>query len=501
MADIKPGAIKTPASIVIFGGMGDLAWRKLIPAFYNLYTHGFMPQNFVIYGVHYKDIKESEYEKRMLEGINQFSRCGKVKKEQWNDFKSKLCLFSGDFTFDDTYTRLKTKLEANDTSWDTRATRLFYYSVSPNFIDDISTFLAKHQLANNILKDRIVVEKPFGTDLSTAKELNKLLVKQFNEKQIYRIDHYLGKEVVQNIMVFRFANYIFEPLWNKDFIDHIQISVTEEVSVGSRGNYYEGSGAMRDMIQNHLLQLLSLIAMDCPEKYQSELIRDAKVKVLKQIRPFTEETIKTDVVRGQYTSGEVKGEKQVAYTHEANVKEDSSTETFVAAKFFVDNKRWQGVPFYLRTGKCLERKATVIVIQFKDSPNKIFRKDVDSNRLIISIQPEQSISLLFESKVPGVKLNMQSVEMDFNYPDSDVASAPEAYETLLLDILEGDGTLFMRADHVEAACKVVMPILDAWSKSGTSLKKYPAGSWGPEAANVLIKPSSKKWILSPKYNH
>src|SRR6202000_1411095 len=342
--------------------------------------------------------------------------------------------------------------------------------------------------------DRILVEKPFGTDLDSAKKLNRYLNKRFKAKQIYHIDHHLGKEMVQNIMAFRFANYVFEPLWNNKYIDHVQISVAEEVSVGKRGGYYDSSGALRDMIQNHLLQLLCIIAMDCPKEYEAEDIRDAKVRVLKTGRPRTNQSVFKDVVRGQYTAGVVSGHPQVGYKEEEQVAKDSTTETFVAAKLLVDSDRWKGVPFFLRTGQSMERQSTVIMIQFKDSPHKIFADDMIPNQLIISIQPELEIGLMFEGKVPGLHMKLQPMEMDFMYSKDSNQSLPEAYEALLLEVLEGEATQFMRADQIEWAWKIVMPILDAWKRSPKKgLQFYEAGTWGPKAADALLKPYAKGW--------
>lgn len=487
---------KTPANIVIFGGFGDLSWRKLIPAFYTLYIQGYMPDNFTIFSMDYHGLSEDAYEKHMLEGVNAFSRNGEANKSEWSSFIEKLDFFQGDFTVQDTFSRLKTALDKNDKAWGVRATRLFYYAVSPSFIETITEGLAKHKLANQVKKDRIVVEKPFGTDLESAKELNKLLTRQFSESQIYRIDHYLGKEVMQNILAFRFANYIFEPLWNNQYIDHVQITVAEDVSVGTRGKYYDNSGALRDMIQNHLMQILSVIGMDCPGKYAAESIRNEKVKVLKSVRRFTPATIATDVIKAQYTAGTIDGKPQQAYTDEANVAKNSKTETYVALKLFIDNKRWKGVPFFLRTGKSLEKKSSIIVIQFKNTPHKIFKEDIEPNRLVISIQPDQSINLLFEGKVPGISMALKPVNMDFTYNESFCEPSPEAYETLLLDVLEGDATLFLRADHVEAAWEVVMPILNYWEKHTGGLKKYAAGTQGPKEADRLIKKSGANWLLN-----
>lgn len=375
---------------------------------------------------------------------------------------------------------------------------MFYYAVAPRFIEVISEALYKQKICHQEKRDRIVVEKPFGTDLTSSVKLNRFLGKRFKETQIYRIDHYLGKETVQNIMAFRFANHVFEPLWNNKYIDFIQISVAEEVGVGTRGGYYDSSGALRDMIQNHLMQLLCIVAMECPAAYKAEMIRNMKTRVMQSVRIWSRAEVFKNVVRGQYTAGIVDQKPRLAYRNEMQVASGSTTETFVAAKFFIDNKRWKGVPFFLGTGKSLPRQTSVIVVQFKDSPNKIFKDDIVPNRLIISLQPELEICLLFESKVPGMQMKLQAVEMDFTYQASYSESLPEAYEALLLDVLEGDATLFMRADQVDAAWKVVMPILDAWKKFPTKLLHfYEAGSWGPVAARDLVKPFAREWFHLP----
>ena len=490
------------ANIVIFGGKGDLAWRKLIPAFYNLYIGGYLPDKFSIYAVHYEKMTEIAYRNYMLEGVNSFSRSGKAKKQQWKDFSAHLFFFEGDFTTEDTYRRLSNTLTENDKKWKGRAVRLFYYSVAPRFIEPISLFLSQFHLAANTGSDRIVVEKPFGTDLHTARELNQLLTKHFTENQIYRIDHYLGKETVQNLMAFRFANIVYESLWNNNFIEHVQITVAEQIGVGNRGGYYEQSGALRDMIQNHLLQLVCVVAMEPPVSLEPEDVRNKKVDVLKSIRPITRKDVTKNIIRGQYSAGDLDGKKQDAYRKERNVSPQSSTETFVALKLFVDNWRWQGVPFYLRTGKALGKTASVIVVQFKPVPHSLYGEkiltDKRPNQLIISIQPEMETSLLFHAKEPGVQLKIKPVEMDFTYKESYEAAVPEAYETLLLDVLEGDATLFMRADQVEEAWKVVTPIIDTWKKQpAPKFPNYEPGSWGPKAAIDLIKDQGCDWTLLP----
>ena len=491
--------IKLPVLITIFGAKGDLTRRKLIPALYNLFISNYLPPVFAIYCIDYLAADETVFKNDLLAGINEFSRNGIAEENEWKEFAAKLFYIQGDFQEAATFLSLKKCTQNFDKQNKQRGSRIFYFATAPRFIEIIAEGLYQHKLCSRAALDRIVIEKPFGTDLASAKKLNLFLSKRFEEKQLYRIDHYLGKETVQNIMAFRFANYVFEPLWNNKYIDHIQINVAEQVSVGKRGGYYDSSGALRDMIQNHLLQLLCIVAMDCPSAYQAELIRDAKTKVLKYVRPFAGKDVFKNVVRAQYVAGNINNKPTVGYREEEKVLPGSNTETFVTAKLFVDNKRWQGVPFFLSTGKALPRQVSVIVVQFKDSPNKIFKGDTVPNRLIISIQPELEISLLFENKVPGLQMKLEAVDMDFTYQDAYSQSMPEAYEALLLDVLNGDPTLFMRADQVEAAWKVVMPVLDAWKKyPGKQLHFYPAGTWGPEAALNLIKPHAEKWYQLPR---
>jgi glucose-6-phosphate 1-dehydrogenase len=491
------------ANIVIFGGKGDLAWRKLVPAFYNLFISGYLPEKFAIYGVHHEKMNENDFKKHLLEGVNTFSRTGKAKKSDWKDFASHLFYFEGDFTSDDAFRRLGETLAANDKAWRDRAVRLFYYSISPRFIEPVSLLLAKYKLANERDLDRIVVEKPFGSDLETARELNRLLTTHFDEKQIYRIDHYLGKETVQNLLAFRFANVVYESIWNHNFIEHVQITVAEKIGVAGRGNYYEQAGALKDMIQNHLLQLLCVTAMEPPVSLDAEDIRNKKADVLKAVRPFTKSDVENNVIRGQYGEGSVDGKKQPAYRREKNVNPHSTTETFVALKMFIDNWRWQGVPFYLRTGKCLEKTTSLVVLQFKPVPHNLFGNKVmaDSrpNQLIISIQPEMETTLLFHAKAPGVRLKITPVEMDFTYKENYDIPVPEAYETLLLEVLEGSASMFMRADQVEEAWKVVTPIMEYWKKGpAPRFPNYEPGTWGPRAAEQLIKPQGCSWTLLPE---
>lgn len=489
-----------PAAIVIFGGTGDLTRRKLIPALYNLYLTRDLPERFRIILVGRNPDVNEQFKKELLSGVQEFSRTGNPDRNIWKSFSDHMVYQQGNFLAKETYEALKAEIAHFDKGSKKKCNRIYYFAIAPQFIETVSQGLYDHNMCNRVNNDRIVIEKPFGTDLASAKKLNRLLQMHFAEKQIFRIDHYLGKETVQNIMAFRFANSVFEPLWNNRYIDHIQISVAEQVSVGKRGAYYDTSGALRDMIQNHLMQLLCVTAMDCPGKYEAEDIRNAKVKALRDMRIYNSRSVSANIIRGQYTKGEINGKAQMDYREEENVAPKSNTETFVAARFFIDNKRWKGVPFFLRTGKCMPFQSSVIVIQFKDSQYKVFNDDVVPNRLIITIQPEQEISLLFESKVPGVQMKLKAVEMDFTYKESHSEASPEAYETLLLDILEGDATLFMRNDQVEAAWKVVMPILNAWKKQGgKGLRTYAAGTWGPAAAKSMLKPYAKDWTLLPAH--
>lgn len=483
-------------SIIIFGANGDLCWRKLIPALYNLYLTDNLPEKFFITAIDHGETTGEAYNKKLLDGINKFSRSGKADKIAWKSFSSHIHYLQGDFTNATLYISLYKLLGEQDIKTGQRLNRLFYFSVSPRFIETIGGELYKNKIANQKETDRIIIEKPFGNSLQTAKKLNSFLMKRFAEKQLYRIDHYLGKETVQNVMAFRFANYIFEPLWNKSFIDHVQITVAETVPVGGRANYYEQAGAVRDMIQNHLLQLLCVVAMEAPKKLEATEIRNKKLQLLKAIRPFTKMAIPKNIIRGQYTKGIAKNMKQVGYRDEENVAPASFTETYFAGKFFIDNQRWQNIPFYLRTGKCLPKQTSEIVIQFKNTPHTIFKGDHNPNRLIISIQPDNEISLWFESKVPGLEMKLQNVEMDFTYRESYTEQLPEAYEALLMDAMAGDPSLFMRNDQVELAWKIVMPIIINWQKQKSKgLKFYAAGSDGPKAAAELLKKDGRKWYL------
>ena len=491
-----------PTIFVIFGGTGDLTSRKIGPALYNLFLDGWLPKQFSIIGTGRTKFTDEQFRTNLHNDINQFSRSGKADEKKWAEFEKSIYYQVSDINDFETYKEFGKRVEKHNAEWKTKANVIYYLAVSPNFFPIIASNISKAKLADDSKKVRIVIEKPFGHDLETAKELNKLLSSIFDECQIYRIDHYLGKETVQNIMAFRFANSIMEPLWNRNYIEHVQISVTEQLGVEERGDYYDGSGAMRDMIQNHLLQLLCHIAMEPPVSFNADEVRDRKVDVLKAMRRFGPEDVRNSAVRGQYGSGWMKGKEVPGYREEPKVNPESNTETFAAIKFFVDNWRWQGVPFYLRTGKRMHQSSSVITIQFKDVPHLIFPTEAaeswQQNRLIISIQPEMSIRLQVQAKRPGIDMVLNAVDMVFDYKGTYTNQAPEAYETLILDTMLGDQTLFMRSDQVEAAWDLVMPILSTWqNKKSLNFPNYSADSWGPESAEALIARDGFNWFTLP----
>ena len=495
--------IKSQSTIfVIFGGTGDLNARKLAPALYNLFLDGWMPQQFSIIGTGRTKLTDEQFRAKLMDDVNQFSRSGKVAKAKWDVFSKNVFYQASDINDFETYKEFGKKIEAHNADWKTKANVIYYLAVSPNFFPIIAENISKAKLAEDPEKTRIVIEKPFGHDLESAKELNEQLANIFNEKQIYRIDHYLGKETVQNIMAFRFANSIMEPLWNRNYIEHVQISVTEQLGVEERGDYYDGAGAMRDMMQNHLLQLLCLVAMESPVNFSADEVRNRKVDVLRAMRRFGPEDIRTSAVRGQYASGWMQGKQVPGYREEPKVNPESNTETFAAVKFFIDNWRWQGVPFYLRTGKRLHQSASTITIQFKDVPHLVFPAEAteswQQNRLIISIQPEMSIRLQVQAKRPGIDMVLNAVDMVFDYKGTYTQQAPEAYETFLLDTMLGDQTLFMRGDQVEEGWALIMPILNAWiHKKSLTFPNYSADSWGPESAEALIARDGFTWFTQP----
>ena len=494
-----------PTVLIIFGGNGDLTKRKIIPALYNLFLEKRLPEKFAIIGTSRTKFTDEKYRNSLLAGINEFSRTGKAKKEEWSIFSANISYQAADIMDIASYNEFELKIEKLKAEWQQDPSILYYCAVSPNLFCTIAENISKSKLENNKETTRIIIEKPFGRDLESAKALNAKLLTIFDEKQIYRIDHYLGKEVVQNVMAFRFANTIMEPLWNRTHIEHVQISVTEQIGVEDRGSYFDNAGILRDMIQNHLLQLLCIIAMEPPVNFDADLVRDKKVEVLKAMRKIVPGMIDSIAVRGQYGAGWVEGKEVPAYRDELDVDPNSNTETFAAMKFYVDNWRWQGVPFYLRTGKRLFKSASHIIIQFREVPHNMFNNEERNlpkqNRLIISIQPDMAIRFQLESKTPGLEMTLNTVDMIFDYAGKTKIDSPEAYETLLLDVISGDQTLFMRADQVEAAWEVVMPVLDYWENNKMGdFPNYPANSWGPENAEALIAKDGFHWINLPEKN-
>ncbi len=494
--------MKKPEShiLVIFGASGDLTKRKLIPAVYDLFHQKLLPDNFAIVGVGRTKMEDDTFRKKMKEGVVKFSNFPQAEKESINEFAKLLSYISINTSNVEDYGTLKSYLANLNAEKNTNGNYIFYLATPPSLYGPVCEYLGKHDL--NKQEDgknwrRIIIEKPFGTSLSTAISLNVRIQAIFKEKQIYRIDHYLGKETVQNLLVTRFSNGIFEPLWNNRYIKHIEVTSSESIGIGNRGGYYEHSGALRDMLQNHLLQLVGLTAMEPPALLDSTSIRNETVKVFQSLRPFSEEDIKSRVIRGQYTSSMIKGELVNGYQQEEGVAKGSRTETYVAMKFFIDNWRWGGVPFYIRTGKRLPTRVTEIVINFKSTPHQLFRGIQDEehhhNKLIIRIQPDEGILLKIGMKVPGAGFLAQNVNMDFHYSELADTYLPSSYERLLLDCMLGDSTLYARADAVEASWKFVNPVLDAWAYDpGIALHGYPAGTWGPQFADDLIT-GHQKW--------
>lgn len=496
------GIAKPAASLIfIFGASGDLSYRKLCPALFNLYLDGMMPDKFDIIGISRTEYELSAFKKFVLKGLGLFSRRKEIDKNEWKKFSSRLDYMQFDVQQAKGYKQLEKIVDAKRKEYGVSPNVVFYMAVAPQLVPTIAKNLNQLEFCKNKSCIRIVVEKPFGYDLESAKELNKLLTDHFAEDQIYRIDHYLGKEAVQNILALRFANALFEPIWNRNYIDHVQITSGESGGVEDRGGYYEGSGALRDMVQNHILQLLTMIAMEAPVSFDANEIRNKKVDVLNAIRKIDKDDVQEHAVRGQYSSGWKKSEEVKGYREEKHVAPDSATETFAAVKFNIDNWRWQGVPFYIRTGKMLYEKTTIITIQFRAAPHYSFPPEAAEtwrpNRLTISIQPEMDIRLRFQAKKPGQNMRLSPVDMVFNYKDAYEGPETEAYETLLYDVMEGDATQFMRADQVEAAWSLLMPILEAWkARPPVDFPNYTPGSWGPEDAEALIARDGHNWITA-----
>ena len=486
-----------PCTVVIFGATGDLTHRKLVPALYNLAVDGALPPAVSVVGFARRDKSDEVFRKEIEEAARKFSR-QKIDDGLWENFASSIFYHRSEFDKLEGYESLAKRLDELDAQRGTRGNRLFYLAAAPDQFEVILENLRKSGL--NTAKDgswaRVIVEKPFGTDLPSAQLLNSLVEGSFHEKDTYRIDHYLGKETAQNIMVLRFANAIFEQLWNARYIHHVQITASEPLGVEGRAGYYDKSGALRDMVQNHLLQLLCLTAMEPPSGLDADSIRDEKVKVLKSLRPLKGKDVREHVVRAQYGAGAINGKRVAAYRDEQGVDPDSNTETYVALQINVDNWRWAGVPFFVRVGKRLPKGGTEIAIHFKGVPPILFNtadQSVDDNVLVIRIQPDEGISLRMSAKTPGSIFNIEPVKMDFRYGTSFGKATPEAYERLLLDAMSGDATLFARRDEVEEAWKFVDAIHEEWTKNADDLALYSSGAWGPTEADELIKRHGATW--------
>ena len=489
--------VADPSIMVIFGATGDLSGRKLLPALYNLEKQRLLPAGFAVVGAAIDELDDDAFRKHAAEKISQFSRTQPIDQGVLDAFLSSVFYLKVDFSRLDDFKALGRKLEEIDASRHVAGNRIFYCATPPQTYETLAEQLRASGLNTGNGFHRIVVEKPFGFDLQSARELSQTLQKVFPEDAVFRIDHYLGKETVQNILAFRFANAIFEPIWNSNLIDHIQITVAEEIGIEGRGSYYDRAGALRDIVQNHALQLLTLVAMEPPLAFEASSVRDEKVKVLRAIRPLKDEDVAHSTVRGQYTRGWVLGEHVPAYREEKNVAPGSLTETFAALRLFIDNWRWAGVPIYIRAGKRLPKRITEIRVQFKRPPHPMFTRqatqELDPNAITLRIQPEEGISLKFGAKVPSAGLRIRSVTMDFQYITAFLVEPPEAYERLLLDCMIGDPTLFTRADEVEAAWKIIDPIEEAWRDGRPPLAFYPAGTWGPAAAAKLLQNDGREW--------
>ena len=485
--------------MVIFGATGDLTKRKLIPALLNLAQEGVLSKQFAIIGVAGNDSTTESFRKALTTEIPKFAP-DPIDLKMWDWLVERIYYVRGDFGDPETYKRLRAQMEEVDKAANCGGNHFYYLAVAPRFFAPIVQQLGAAGMTKeeNGKWSRVIVEKPFGHDLQSAMQLNSDLKKVLTEKQIYRIDHYLGKETVQNVMVFRFSNNIIEPLWNRHYIDHVQITAAETVGVEHRGGFYETAGALRDMVPNHLFQLLTMTAMEPPISFDADEVRNKQAEVLHAIQPLNPEEVITNMVRGQYGDGDVNGQPVEGYRSEPDVNPQSSTETFVALKLLVDNWRWAGVPFYLRTGKSLAKRATEIVIQFRRTPFVLFRhttvKTLETNRMVIHIQPEEGISLSFGAKVPGSTMRLGLVNMDFDYDTYFGTEHSTGYERLLRDCMAGDATLFQRADMVEAGWSVIQPILDVWhALPARTFPNYAAGSWGPAEADELLARDGRMW--------
>lgn len=487
--------------MVIFGAAGDLTKRLLIPALYNLACEGLLPRRFAILGMARRDLDTESFRSKMSESIREFSTRSVFDPEAWERFVEQLYYVRGSFDDAEAYLRLRDQVEALDEEYRAEGNRIYYMATPPSVFGTISSSLEKIGYQNQDRGwKRMIVEKPFGHDLESAMALNREILRYWEEDQVYRIDHYMGKETVQNILAFRFANGIFEPLWNNRYVDHVQFTVGETVGVEGRGNYYEQAGVLRDMIQNHMFQMLAYLCMEPPSSFRPEAIRNEKAKILDAVRVMTEDEVRKNCVRGQYGAGTVPGGGEgLAYREEPGVDPRSKVETFAAVRLQIDNWRWADVPIYLRSGKRLGKRDTEILVEFKKAPDVIFRdtavEDLSANQLLFHIQPEQGIELRFQAKIPGVAMRLQNVNMHFGYPEAFSATRGTGYEIMIYDCLIGDSTLFSRTDLVEQAWRIAQPMLDVWREEpAPEFPSYPTGSWGPEAAFHLLERDGRRWI-------
>jgi glucose-6-phosphate 1-dehydrogenase len=489
-------SIDLSCAMVIFGGTGDLTHRKLMPAIYNLAYNKMLPENFYVISIGRRVFSDDEYRSKVREAVGKYTRF-KFEDKVWDEIKNKIYYLDFEFEDNNGYVRLKDTLREFDVKYKTGGNRIYYLAVAPEYFGVIVERLKNNGMnSQKEGKKRIVIEKPFGRDLQSAEYLNEKITEAFNEEDIYRIDHYLGKEMIQNIMVLRFANVLFESLWNNRYIDNIQISSSETVGVENRGGYYESSGALKDMIQNHMFQLLSLVAMEPPVSLDTKSIRDEKVKVLRSIEEVNHEFVKHNMVRGQYGSGVIGNKELIGYREEERVSPESNIETFAAMKLYIQNYRWAGVPFYIRSGKRLSGKSTEIVIQFKSLRNVLYFKefeDLQPNLLVIKVQPSEGVFFQFNGKKPGVGNKIIPVQMDFCQNCQFENNSPEAYERLLFEVMKGDSTLFTRWDEVEYSWRFVDTIAEVWRNSKTDFPNYKSGSWGPEASDELLRRDGRFW--------
>jgi glucose-6-phosphate 1-dehydrogenase len=492
------GGVVDPCTVVLFGASGDLAKRKVIPAMYDLAIHNALGPRYAIIGFARTAMTDESFRTMAGDAAKSISEVGPIDPKQWADFASNLFYNAGDYGNPESYAQLAERITEIEMAKSLGANRLFYLSTPPEVYPGIVEQLGRAGLAHPAAPNswvRIIIEKPFGRDLASAKKLNEVVLSAFQEQQVYRIDHYLGKDTVQNLLVLRFGNGIFEPLWNRNYVDHVQITASETLGVERRGGFYETAGALRDMIQSHVLQLTSLVAVEPPAYFDATAVRNEKLKVLQSIRPFNLEMVAQSVIRGQYAPGKAGDQSVPGYREEHGVNPASKTETFVAAKLLIDNWRWAGVPFYLRTGKRLAKRSTEIMIQFRRAPHIVFReREIEANRLVLNIQPDEGISVSFSAKRPGTEMSIGNVTMNFSYREGFGDVTRSAYATLLNDCVRGDATLFDRGDTVEAAWELVDPILDVWSAArSATVPQYQAGSWGPRESELLLERDGRQW--------